>query len=152
MMKTLLLSLSLLWASHSLASAWAILLNQPSVVYLAPANQDDIKTLESAMADLNFEGGIVHVSAPNPTRNLRFNAPGQRVAELLPRFRKMGFEIDLAFSKATSPKNGFIISQNEVNPKQLSIVVNTGYEGFQLEKLTIKLPAIKMSAKELRVD
>jgi len=93
------------------------------------------------MAARQFEGGVIHVSAPHPTRSLRFNAPGQEIVSLLPRFRKLGFDVSLSFSNAPSRKTGFFISQNEINPKALSIVVNSAHKKFELEKLAVELPA-----------
>ena len=84
MMKTILLALAVLVATQPLASAWAILLDKPSFVYPAHGKQADIRVLEAEMAKLQFDGGVIHVSAPNPARNLRFNSPGQDISTILP--------------------------------------------------------------------
>ena len=104
------------------------------------------------MSKLQFDGGVILVTAPNPARNLRFNSPGQDVAPILPLLNKVGFEVELVFSKTSPTGNGFIIGQNENQPAKLSIIINPGFEGFELDQLKLTLRPQDQRKRNQRVD
>jgi len=137
-MKVFVLAASIL-LSVPAAHAWAILLNQPSLQYPAAATKETITAAEAEMKKLKFEGGIIHVSAPTPTRNLRFQAPGQAVNALVPMLEKLGFTVNVTLSDTLPAKWGVVITQQEDGSNQVAVLINSKHPKFERGELTAKV-------------
>jgi hypothetical protein len=138
-MKALLLALASLFLMVPAAHAWAIILGQPSLQYPARATQETIKAAEAEMKKLEFEGGIIHVSAPTPFRNLRFQAPGQSVNALVPQLEKLGFTVTVTLSDTLPAKWGVVMTQQEDGSNKVAILINAKHPKFDRGKLTAKV-------------
>lgn len=134
-MKALLLAFAFLVLLMPAAHAWAIILGSPSLQYPAKATQETIAAAEAEMKKLKFESGIIHVSAPSPSRNLRFKAPGQAVNGLLPLLEKLGFAVDVTISETLSAKWGVVITQPEDGSDKVVVLINSKHPKFDRKML-----------------
>lgn len=117
------------------AHAWAIILGSPSLQYPATADRPGIAATEAAMQKLGFEGGIIHVSAPAPSRQLRFEAPGQSANSLPPLLEKLGFKVKVVVGDRTGKSPGIIITQMEDGSNLVTILINARHPEFDRKKL-----------------
>lgn len=136
-MKPLFLALTLILAISPAARAWAIILSQPKLQYVGGGKRELLKSVEAEMAKLEFEGGIINVSAPCPQRNLRFGAPGQDANELLPLLAELGFKVTVSFSGSLPENRGIIIAQKEDGSRNLSVLINTKHPRFELDQFKL---------------
>ena len=136
-MKAFVISVVLGLAMISPSFAWAILLSKPELFPVWRENTETVKEVKAAMKKMDFKGGIVHVTAPEPRRILRFGDPGQSVNELLPLLKKVGFEVSVSFSETLNKEWGFVMAQKEDGSKELVITINSKHAEFDRELLKL---------------
>lgn len=137
-MRTLVLSLFFGMAVISPSFAWTIFLKEPELFPIWEKNTKTVQEVKERMKKMDFKSGVVFVSAPKPTRNLRFGAPGQSVNELVPLLKKLGFKVRVAFSDSMDPEWGFVMGQLERDAKDLTITINIKHKQFDRELLKLK--------------
>lgn len=138
-MKVWLIVITSLFGFSSFASGWAILLSQPELQLLGKQDPEVIKMMEAEMKKLSFDSGIIHVSAPEPARSLRFKSPGQDVSDLLPLLQKLGLSVTVSFSDKLQKECGFLMSQAEDGKGNVDVVINSKHPNFDLSKFRIAM-------------
>lgn len=125
------------WILMIPASGWAILLSEPELQPFANQDPEVAAEVRAEMKKLSFRSGIIHVGAPQPTRFLKFDSPGQSLNTLLPLLQKLGMKVTLSFSDVENPPEGFGMAQKEDGSKELGVTIYTRHKEFEFTKLRV---------------